>query len=184
MTDLEILERAKTYIDKMANGINPLTDDTINENDFINNVKIARCLFYVSDILRQVIDNGGKISSPSKKKMVPFYISPDELSQYKGFSNSITLSEIAKFINGLTNNKDMKKLGYKDLAECLVSAGYLENYIIKDRTIKRVTQKGYEIGISYETRTGAMGNEYQVIVYNTQAQAKVVELLKQKMLSI
>lgn len=46
--DLNLLEHAKNYIDKMANGINPLTNENVSESDLINNVKISRCLFYVS----------------------------------------------------------------------------------------------------------------------------------------
>ena len=38
-----------------------------NEDDVINNVRISRCLFYVSDVLRQVIENGGVIGAPAKK---------------------------------------------------------------------------------------------------------------------
>lgn len=57
MTDLENMEHAKMYVDKIANGINPLTDEAIREDDFINNVRMARSLFYVSGVLGRVIDN-------------------------------------------------------------------------------------------------------------------------------
>ena len=59
MTELEKMQRAKMYIDKMANGINPIDDAPAADSDMINNVRLSRCLFYVSDILRQVIDNNG-----------------------------------------------------------------------------------------------------------------------------
>lgn len=52
MTELEKIAYAKTYIEKLANGINPLTDQPVPDSDSINNVRISRCLFYVSDILR------------------------------------------------------------------------------------------------------------------------------------
>ena len=55
MTELEIMQHAKGYLDKLAKGIDPLTDREVPENDIINNVRISRCLFYVSDVLRQVI---------------------------------------------------------------------------------------------------------------------------------
>ena len=45
MTEKEILERAKRYVDSLANGINPLTDEPIDENDVVNNIRISRCLF-------------------------------------------------------------------------------------------------------------------------------------------
>ena len=52
MTELEKIQRAKMYIDKMANGINPITDEQTVDDDTLNNVRVSRCLFYVSDILR------------------------------------------------------------------------------------------------------------------------------------
>ncbi|MBP5166657.1 MAG: hypothetical protein ILP09_05290 [Oscillospiraceae bacterium] len=50
MTELETLQRAKMYLDKLANGIDPLTDRPAGENDRIHQARISRCLFYVSDI--------------------------------------------------------------------------------------------------------------------------------------
>ena len=59
MTDLEIMQHAKDYLDKLAKGIDPLTGREVPEGEIINNVRISRCLFYVADVLRQVIENGG-----------------------------------------------------------------------------------------------------------------------------
>ena len=55
MTELEKIERAKLYMDKLANGINPIDDTMAPDEDIINNVRLSRCFFYVSDILRQEI---------------------------------------------------------------------------------------------------------------------------------
>ena len=55
MTELEKLEYAKSFMDKLANGINPLDDTPIPDDDIANNVRLTRYFFYVSDILRQVI---------------------------------------------------------------------------------------------------------------------------------
>ncbi len=41
MTELETLQRAKMYVDKLANGINPLTDQPVDEGDVINHVRIS-----------------------------------------------------------------------------------------------------------------------------------------------
>ena len=34
MTDLETMQRAKMYLDKLANGINPLTDQPASDSDY------------------------------------------------------------------------------------------------------------------------------------------------------
>lgn len=49
MTELEIMERAKMYMEKLANGINPIDDSAVPEADIVNNVRLSRCFFYVAD---------------------------------------------------------------------------------------------------------------------------------------
>lgn len=51
ITDNKKLNIARAWIDKLANGVNPLTDEMVNEDDILNNVHISRCLFYVSELL-------------------------------------------------------------------------------------------------------------------------------------
>ena len=58
MTELETLTRAQMYIEKMANGINPLDGTAVKDDDLLNNIRISRCLFFVSDTLKKVIENG------------------------------------------------------------------------------------------------------------------------------
>ena len=42
MTELEKIEYAKSFIDKLAKGINPLDDSPIPDNDIANNVRLSR----------------------------------------------------------------------------------------------------------------------------------------------
>ena len=81
MTELEKIAYAKSFIDKLANGINPIDDQPVAEYDVVNNVRLTRCFFYVSDILRQVIENGG-ITPPKKKAKSSFGITQEQLAQY------------------------------------------------------------------------------------------------------
>lgn len=53
MTEQEKLQRAKDCIDSLANGLNPLDGTPVPEQDIVNNVKISRCLFFVSNVLRK-----------------------------------------------------------------------------------------------------------------------------------
>ena len=71
MTELEKIAYAKSFIDKLANGVNPIDDSTIPDSDIVNNVRLSRCFFYVSDILRQVIENGGIAPAPIVKEKKP-----------------------------------------------------------------------------------------------------------------
>ena len=93
MTELETMQRAKMYIDKLAKGINPLDDSVIPEDDIINNVRLSRCLFYVSDVLRQVIDNGG-VTPPKRKKKEKFNITFEQIQRFQFSEMSLQISKI------------------------------------------------------------------------------------------
>ena len=42
MTELETLERAKMYLEKLANGINPIDGSVIPDGDIVNHVRSSR----------------------------------------------------------------------------------------------------------------------------------------------
>lgn len=117
MTELEKITYAKIYVDKLANGINPLTGQQIPDSDIINNVKISRCLFYVSDILRQVIEQENH--SPRKVKIVkkPFQLDYEARKIFEYSEFPISISEITRRINALIRPDEMKKLNYKHIAD-------------------------------------------------------------------
>ena len=54
MVDITKLRTAQDWIEKLANGINPLTLEPVKEDDIVNNVHISRCLFFVSGMLGKV----------------------------------------------------------------------------------------------------------------------------------
>ena len=176
MTELEKIEYAKSFIDKLANGINPLNDTIIKEDDIVNNVRLSRCFFYVSDILRQVIENGG--TNKKKSGKLRFELSTEELAKFPYSNSPITISEIAKRLNSLINNESMRKISHRDLTNWLLSIGMLfEHSSFDGKTSKRPTEQGSNIGISTEVRTGQRG-EYTVVVYNKEAQAFIVDNLE------
>lgn len=72
MTEIEKIERAKVYMEKLANGINPIDNTMAPDKDIINNVRLSRCFFFVSDVLRQVIENGGPKPAAGGKKEKSF----------------------------------------------------------------------------------------------------------------
>ena len=47
MTELETVQRAKMYMDKLAQGIDPISGQELPEDSALNNVRLARCFFYV-----------------------------------------------------------------------------------------------------------------------------------------
>ncbi len=174
MTELETLQRAKMYIDKMANGINPLDDMPVKDDDIINNVRISRCLFYVSDTLRKVIENGGTVSV-SKIRKQDFDISADEIEKFEFSEIPIPVSEIAKRINVLTDTENSKKFSHRMITDWLIKTDFLtEIETAEGEKRKRPTQNGVNLGISVEERQGQRGI-YHVVLYNKNAQKFIID---------
>ena len=174
MTESEIMERAKMYIDKLANGVNPLDDTTLSEDDIVNNVRIARCLFYVSGILGQVIANGGTVAKKKSKKE-SFNISFENIQKFPFSDTPIPISEIAKRINELNANDNMKKISYKHLTDWLIGIEMLSlSTDSEGKTVKRPTAHGIEIGITTELRHSVSG-DYIVVLYNRNAQQFIID---------
>ena len=127
MTELEKIERAKMYMDKLANGINPIDGTMAPDDDLINNVRLSRCFFFISDVLRQVIENGGTKTAVNKKpKKLPLEIPMEKRSQFVYSEVPIPAGEIAKRINALADNDTMQKLTYSGILTWLTEIGMME----------------------------------------------------------
>ena len=103
-------------------------------------------MFYVSNILRQVIENGG-IKPQKKYKKVPFEITPEQLELFTYSDTPISLSEIAARLKALIDAENMQSPTYKDFAVWLVNIGAL-NEIENDegKKKKHPTEMGKSLG--------------------------------------
>lgn len=178
MTDLEIMRHAKGYLDKLAKGINPLTDQEVPENDIINNVRISRCLFYVSDVLRQVIENGGVIGAPAKRgELAPYALPFEKRGRYPFGDWPLSASQIAQRLNELVDLETMQKLKITSITKFLLQSGLLfEEEGPGGNKNKRPTEAGRKLGISTAQRTGQNG-EYTAVIYDRQAQQFILDNL-------
>ena len=176
MTELETLERAKMYMEKLANGINPIDGSMIPDEEVVNNVRLSRCFFYVADVLRQVIDNGG-VAPQKKPKKEAFALTADQRNAFDFSTTPIPISELSKRINSLSENENMATLGYAVIRDWLMSIGMLEDTLDGDgKYVKRPTAQGESVGIALDARTGNNGT-YFVVVYNLTAQHFIMDNL-------
>lgn len=174
MTELEMINRAKTYIDKLANGVNPLTDELVSENDIVNNVRISRCFFYISDLLRRFAE-GGFPEAAKKGKKQPFIITEEQRKRFEFSETPISVSEIARRFNAAVNTEGAVQMRYSGITFWLIESGLLSVDRREDgREVKLPTAAGMELGISQEVRSGANGS-YTVVVYNENAQRYIVD---------
>ena len=178
MTELEIMQHAKNYLDKLANGIDPLTGREAPEDDVINNVRISRCLFYVSGVLQQVIDNGGRVGAPPKAaELAPFALPFEQRSRYAFGDWPLSASQIAQRLNELTDQGTMQKLKTTSITKFLLQSGLLfEEEGPSGNKNKRPTEAGRALGITTAQRMGQNG-DYTAVVYSREAQQFILDNL-------
>lgn len=175
MTELEKIERAKMYIDKLANGINPLNDMMLPDDDIVNNVRISRCFFFLSGVLNKLIEEDKNPKRRRKNGTLPFSITLEERNQFEFSEKPITISDIAKRLNQVVKNEDIKRIKYSQITSWLIEIGMLtEIERLDGKRTKYPTPTGNSIGISTEERIGERGN-YTVTIYNKEAQSFILD---------
>jgi hypothetical protein len=177
MTELEKIEYAKSFMDKLANGINPLDDTPIPEGDIVNHVRLSRCFFYVSDILRQVIENGGVTPPPKTPRAgkQAFTITEEARAGLRISDTPLTVSEIADYLNDTVDETAMKKITAASINSWLVDRGFLEVVERPDgKTRKLPTPDGRDLGIVTEERMGQYG-PYTNVLFTAAAQTFVYD---------
>ena len=172
MTELDILKHAKGYLDKLAAGTDPLTEEAVPENDTVRKERIAKCLRYVSGVLEQVIARGG-MNNPAferKIRLPAFTISDRALANVSVSETPVTVTEFTRRINEQIDPQAVEPLKAGSILEYLTELGYLE--LIRQatgRSARRPTERGKQLGITAEERQSLEGS-YTAVVYSQEAQ--------------
>ena len=164
--DDKLLKHAQEYIEKMANGINPLNNEKIKEDELINNVRISRCLFYVNTILKEVIAN-------NKTKTKSFYLTKEQLSKYEYTNFPISITQILKKINALITDSAMSKLKINELINWLLEVGLIKIVEKNEKQVKVPTEFGRNLGLHIE-HIFTPSKEYDKIMYSKEAEEYII----------
>ena len=181
MTELEKIAYAKTFMDKLANGINPLDDSPVADGDLVNNVRMSRCFFFVSDVLRQVIDNGGveqKKKKLKKSERRPFSITPEQRECFEVSPHPISATTLAKNINSLVKDvgeKTMQGISQKKIRQWLINGGMIEQREWEPGCPRLLpTKDGEEIGLVVQIWEN-YGRISPVVFFTPKAQSFVLD---------
>ena len=182
MTELEKIQYTKSFVDQMANGVNPITGEPIPETDLLRHERISRCMQYVSNILQQTII---KTEAEQQREQVrrllsdrPSFALPyEKRKQILLFDSPVSVKQIVKQINDQIEDPNMRRLQSKQVIEWLAVTGMLAvKNDQKGIPIKYPTDKGKQIGITSEHRS-ARGETYLVAVYSREAQQFIIDNL-------
>lgn len=170
--DQNKLQVAIDWINKLANGMNPIDGRVLPDSDIVNNVHVSRCLFYVSSLLEGL----EKKKSPQQKQYeLEFQFTP-EIAAKVYIAEKTGIAMFVKEINKVIPD-NMQPLTATKVTQWLVSIGYLEEREKGDGYKYKVpTELGTSIGISSAWKEGTHG-QYLAISYDANAQRFLLENL-------
>lgn len=175
MTELETMQRAKMYLDKLAQGIDPITDREIPEDSALSNARLARCFFYVSGVLGQVIANGGTVGQ--RVRTLEFSLTPEQLRRVELSPYPVRITEFTEALYRVVDNPDMKKLSAGKVTEWLTAKGFMVKETGPDGKSHRIpTEMGRSLGLSTQLRQSRDG-EYLAVYYSPEAQRFLLDNL-------
>lgn len=175
------LKTTKEYIDKIIEGVNPVTGRAISTKEVVYEYKISRQLDFLSDYLQDEIRNheSGSSIGPKQKSdesLAEFDMTSKD-SQKFGFSDEpITMAEICNRLNSLRTSSRMRKLKGISAIEVLTAYGYIR----RERRKVIPTAEGNSLGIVIKEFV-SNGNIMTKVVYGRQAQEFIITHLREVM---
>ena len=157
--ETKVLERAEMMLRKLSNGVNPLTEETLPENDTCRQERISKCLLYVADYLQKNVcpkpipEKKQKNPAPKRDREKPsenLVLTEDMLSKFEIQEEPQSLSSIVRKVNSLIpRGSAMVQIVYADIAEVLTQAGILQKQEgVAGKETNLPTPHGEELGFA------------------------------------
>ena len=114
-------------------------------------------------------------------KKVEFHLT-DDIKQGIRPLGKVSISQFVDHLNDLRDESTMKRLAGSHLTAMLKEEGYLVdefNQLLGRNTVA-VTKEGELLGISTEKRISKKGNEYDIVIYDDNAQGFLLTLIERR----
>ncbi|KAB3529393.1 hypothetical protein [Alkaliphilus serpentinus] len=168
--DFERIDKAKLILEKIAKGVNPVTGEQIENDSFLNDPRVIRCFYFVTEILDNV--RKGAYNSGKNTK---FIITPEQKGMVEFPANNIGVNEFSKHVNACLDLSISKKLSGTELNKRLKKLGILSEEKTEESKTRTITnEKSKEYGFESEKRS-FNGVEYEMVVINDKGKNYLLE---------
>ena len=154
-----MIMRAKSYMDMLSNGIDPISGNDVPEDTVLGQERLRRCFAFVSEILEEAVTNYGLIHLPENEKNAAYEVtrkkaafSIQAIPRQNVYISAepVNTTAFVKNVNAVVNKDDMEKFSMKELNQWLTACGYLvesKEPKVMNRTVRHVTPDASRVGI-------------------------------------
>lgn len=188
MEKLQVIQRAKSYMDMLSNGIDPISGELVKNDSTLQQERLRKCFSFVSEILDEVIKTNGIVTLPAtessqgyavvKKKSV-FSINQQQKNSIRVTNNPIIPSVFIKNINSVVDSENMEKLSLTTINKWLLKQGYLTESKVPtviNKNVKTVTPLSTQIGVIEQTVVDPKTGEAKIqLLFSRQAQEFILD---------
>ena len=176
MTEIEKIAYAKSFIDKLAIGIDPTDGTLIPDGEVALNPRLSKCFLYVADILSKIIENPSALAEMYKTH--EWIVTSDVLARIECSALRVGISTFAKRVNDAL--RSTRKFTATEINNWLLREGYLTRIATSDKkTTKRPTQKGINLGITTDEVMKENGRTKYYVRCNMNAQCFIRDHLSE-----
>lgn len=173
--DIKKLETAIIYLQRIADGKNPVNNLPAEADSVLNNPNVIRCMYFVKEVLEEVKRNSGYIGKRAKRTDKRSF--PMEALADFAYREDKAISKFVEQVNESIDDRIYQRLSYRPILQWLKFNGFLAEEFSQElnKTVTLPTEKGSQIGIRAEKRTSLNGTEYMLVLYGKEAQEYMVQ---------
>ncbi|MBR4500615.1 MAG: hypothetical protein IKP22_01795 [Clostridia bacterium] len=205
MNKRRIIQHAKNYLDLIAAGTDPISQETIGEDSVASRPQIIKCFQFVSAILQEVLENNGLVlldtdeaaqQTPAAvpvsvngasyelvRKKAAFSLTPEQKKEVMISRLPITPAAFLKNVNQRINSGEMEKLSIRSVNAWLQKNGYITQgkiQTVMNRTVWMPSPEARQLGINEtEVPDPKTGEIKRQLMYSAQAQEFLLSHLEE-----
>ena len=192
MERIELVERAKMYLQLLSNGVHPVTGQSVPRDSAFVDPKVKRCFSFITEILDEYVELKAKVEQLEKekekntivvaKKQV-FTITQEQCNCIKLSKEPISVMALMKNINAVIDTETTEKLSSTRLNKWLVNRGLVASEKVKtviSKTVYKPSDVAVRIGIAEEAFIDKKSGEVKTqIKLEERAQLFIIENLEE-----
>ena len=190
MERIELVERAKMYLQLLSNGVHPVTGKSIPQDSVFIDSKVKRCFSFISEVLDEYVELKAKVEQLERdsakntivvaKKQV-FSITQEQCDSIKLSKEPISVMAFIRNVNAVIDAETTEKLSSTRINKWLTARGLVTTEKIQtvtSKTVYKPSDVAVKIGIREEDIVDQKSGEVKTqIKLEESAQLFIIENL-------